>query len=173
MYWQELFQQTEMQICWRLCNNSEIHLWFRKVWSLVVSSQSSFYVKEHVKTTKKDKTRFFFAKMMNLVHNKQLLLNVPFESSEHRKKKLCVDNKVQVTIGDVYCLTCRNEKCVLISTKKATSFYVSKKCNACCHVLNIPCKDQNRQYCCLAKMVDIVLQERLVATTKKKINLQF
>ena len=32
------------RIYWRLCNNSEIHLWLWKVWSLVVSSQSSFYV---------------------------------------------------------------------------------------------------------------------------------
>ena len=46
------------------------------------------------------------------------------------------------TIGDVYCPTCRNEKCVYISTNKTTSFYDCKKCKACCHVLNIPFKDQ-------------------------------
>ena len=40
--WQVLFQQREMRISWRLCNNSEIHLWLWKVWSLVVCSQSSF-----------------------------------------------------------------------------------------------------------------------------------
>ena len=42
--WQVLFQQREMRISWRLGNNSEIHLWLWKVWSLVVFSQSSFYV---------------------------------------------------------------------------------------------------------------------------------
>ena len=48
----------------------------------------------------------------------------------------------QEVIGDVYCPTCRNEKCVYISTNKTTSFYDCKKCKACCHVLNIPFKDQ-------------------------------
>ena len=55
---------------------------------------------------------------------------------------MCVDNKVRETIGDVYCPKCRNEKCVYLSTNKATSFYDCEKCKACCHVLNIPFKDQ-------------------------------
>ena len=46
------------------------------------------------------------------------------------------------TIGDVYCPTCRNEKCVYVSTNKTTSFDDCKKCKACCHVLNTPFKDQ-------------------------------
>ena len=50
-----------------------------------------FTLKEHVKTTKTDKTRFFFAK--NMVPNKQLLLNVPFPSTKYGKKELCVDDK--------------------------------------------------------------------------------
>ena len=77
-----------------------------------------------------------------MVPNKQLLLNVPFQSSIYRKKELCVDDKVRETIGDVYCPTCRNEKCVYISTNKTTSFYDCTKCKACCNVLNIPFKDQ-------------------------------
>ena len=79
---------------------------------------------------------------MNLAPNKQLLLNVTFQSTKYRKKELCVDNKVPETIGDVYCPTCRNEKCVYISTKKTTSFYDCKKSKACCNVLNNPFKDQ-------------------------------
>ena len=79
---------------------------------------------------------------MNLVTNKQLLLNGPFQSTKYRKKELCVDNKVRESIGDVYCPTCRKEKCVHISTNKTASFYDCKKCKACCHVLNIPSKDQ-------------------------------
>ena len=77
-----------------------------------------------------------------MLPDKQLLLNVPFQSTRDREKELCVDNKIQETIGDVYCPTCRNEKCVYISTNKTTSFYDRKKCKACCHVLNIPFKDQ-------------------------------
>ena len=77
---------------------------------------------------------------MNLVPNKQLLLKVPFQWTKYRKKELCVVNIK--TIGDVYCPTCRNEKCVYNSTNETTSFYDCKKCKACCHVLNIPFKDQ-------------------------------
>ena len=63
---------------------------------------------------------------MNLVPSKQLLLNVPFQSTKYRKKELCVDNKVQETTGDVYCPPYRNEKCVYISTNKTTSSYDCK-----------------------------------------------
>ena len=100
-------------------------------------------LQEHVKTTKTDKTRFSFAKKRRTWYpNKQLLPNVPFQSTKYRKKELCVGNKVRETIGDVYCPTCRNVKCVHISTKEMTSFYYCKKCKVCCHVLNIPLKDQ-------------------------------
>ena len=80
--------------------------------------------------------------MMNLVPNKQLLLNVPFQSTKYRKKELCVDNKARESVGDVYSPTCRNEKCVYVSTNKTTSFYDCEKCKTCCNVLNIPFKDQ-------------------------------
>ena len=54
---------------------------------------------------------------MTLVPKKQLLLNVPFQSVKYRKKELSVDNKVQESIGDVHCPTCRNEKCVHFNQK--------------------------------------------------------
>ena len=75
-----------------------------------------------------------------MVHDKQVLFDVPFQSTKFGKKELCVDNIK--TIGDVYFPTWRNEKCVFISTNKTTSFYDTKKCKVCCHVLNIPFKDQ-------------------------------
>ena len=77
-----------------------------------------------------------------MVPDKQVLLNVPFQSTKFGKKELCVDNIK--TIGDVYCPTCRNEKYVYTSTNKTTSFYDCKKCKACCHVLNIPFRDQKQ-----------------------------
>ena len=77
-----------------------------------------------------------------MLSDKQLFPNAPFQSTKYRKKELCVENKVRETIGDVYCPTCRNEKCVYLSTNKITSFYDCKKCKACCNVLNIPFKDQ-------------------------------
>ena len=60
----------------------------------------------------------------------------------YRKEELCVDKKVQETVRFVYCPTRGNQKCVYISTNKATSFYDCKKCKACCHVLNVPFKYQ-------------------------------
>ena len=77
-----------------------------------------------------------------MLHDKQLFKKVLIQSTKYKKKELCVDNKVREIIGDVYCPTCRNEKCVYLSTKNTTSFYDCKKCKACCHVLNIPFKDQ-------------------------------
>ena len=77
-----------------------------------------------------------------MLHDKRLFNKVPFQSTKYRKKELCVDHKVREIIGDVYCPTCRKEKCVYLSTNKTTSFYDCKKCKACCHVLNIPLKDQ-------------------------------
>ena len=52
--WQNLSQQREMRTNWWLCDNSEIHLWLWKVWSLVVCSQSSFHV---TRACKDDKNR--------------------------------------------------------------------------------------------------------------------
>ena len=77
-----------------------------------------------------------------MLPDKQLFIIVPFQSTKYRKIELRVDNKVQKTIGDVFCPGCRNEKCVYISTNKTTSFYDCKKCKACCHVLNILFKVQ-------------------------------
>ena len=91
--------------------------------SFVVCSQSSFFV---TRARRDDKNRqnslFLCLKKMNLTPNKQLLVNAPLQSTKYRRKELCVDNKVRETIGDVYCPTCRDEKCVYISTNKMISF---------------------------------------------------
>ena len=77
-----------------------------------------------------------------MLPGKQFFNNVPFQSTKYGKRELCVDNKVRETIGDVFCPTCRNEKCDYLSTNETTSFYDCKKGKACCHVLNIPFRDQ-------------------------------
>ena len=82
-----------------------------------------FTLQEQVKTTKTDKTRFFFAKKD--VTRQTIFTNCPFQSSIYRKKEMYVDNKVRETIGDVYCPT--RPKCVYISTNKTTSFYDCSK----------------------------------------------
>ena len=55
---------------------------------------------------------------------------------------MCVDNKLQKTIWDMYYPTCRYEKRVYISTEKTTSFFDCKKWNFCCNVSSIPFMDQ-------------------------------
>ena len=96
--------------------------------------------------------------MMNLVPNKQLLLNAPFESTKYRKKDLCVDNIK--TIGDVYCPICRNEKCVYISTNKMNSFYDCTRCKAAATFSVFLLRAKNRQLCCLAVTVHIFYSSR-------------
>ena len=113
------------------CDNCGAWLFVHKV---------PFKIQEHVKTTKTDKRRFSLLKKM--LHDKQLFNKVPFQSTNYRKKEFCVENKVRETIGDVYCPTYRNEKCVYLSINETTSFYDCKKCKACCNVLNIPFRDQ-------------------------------
>ena len=110
---------------------------------------------------------------MNLVPNEQLLLNVPFQSTKYRKKDLCVEKKVRETIGDVYCPTCRNEKCVYISTKKTTNSYDSKNAKPAATFLVFLLRTKNQQLGCLALMEHIVLPERRVVITKKKNHLHF
>ena len=172
--WQVLFQQREMRIYWRLCNNSAIHLCLWKVWSLVVCSQSSFYVTRARKDdTNRQNTLFLCQEKMNLVPNKQLLLIVPFQSTKYRQKELCVDNKVQETIGDVYCLTCRNKKCVYISANKTTSFYDCKNATLAATSWRFLLRTRNRQLYCSAGTVHIFLQKRRVVTRKRKNHLHF
>ena len=84
-----------------------------------------------------------------------------------------VDNKARESVGDVYCPTCRNEKCVYISTNKTISFFDCKNSQACCKDLKIHLEIKNRQLCRLAVAVHIVLQGRRVATTEKKSHLHF
>ena len=75
---------------------------------------------------------------MNLLPDKQTFFNVPFQSTKNKKKEFCVDDIVQKNIADVYCPTCRNEKCIYLSTNETSSFYDRKKCKTCSHVLIIP-----------------------------------
>ena len=98
-----------------------------------------FKLQEYVKTKKKQ-TKHVFSLLKKSLPDKQIFINVPFQSTKYGKKELCVDNKVREIIGDVYCPTC--PKCVYLSTNKTTSLYDCKKCKACYHVLNIPFRDQ-------------------------------
>ena len=77
-------------------------------------------------------------KGVHLLADKQLFVNVPFQSMG----RIVCGQKVEETIGDVYCPACRNEKCVDLSTNRTSSFYDCRKNKACSHVLNIHFKEQ-------------------------------
>ena len=99
-----------------------------------------FTLQEHVRRQKQTKHALFCEKRCYPTNNCSLMSH--FNQPNIEKKELSVDDKVRETIGDVYCPTCRNEKCVYISTSQTTIFYDCKKCKACCNVLNIPFKAQ-------------------------------
>ena len=68
----------EMRISCRLWYNSEMHSWLWKVWSLVICSQSSFYVKRARRDDKNRRKPFFLCyKNMNLLPDKYLFIKIP------------------------------------------------------------------------------------------------
>ena len=82
-----------------------------------------FTLQEHVKTTKQAKLAFPL--LRRILPDKQLLLNVPFQSTNYRRKEMCVDNIK--TIGDVHCPTCKIENIVEHSNRQIWSRFSLKK----------------------------------------------
>ena len=104
--------------------------------------KAPFTLQEHVKTTKTDKTRFFFARKRWTWYPTNNYYLMPLFNQPNMERKNCASTtRYERQGGDVYCPTCRNERCVYISTNETTSFYDCKKCKACCNVLNIPFRD--------------------------------
>ena len=73
----------------------------------------------------------------------------------------------------MYCPTCRNEKCVYISTKKRLVFTTVKSAKPAATFSNFLSRTRNLQFCCLTVMAHIVLQEKRVVTTKNINQLKF
>ena len=159
--WQILFHHTELRISWRLCNNSEIHSWLWKVWSLVKCSHGSFHVTKAGKDDENTLNNFFLCfKKMNLLPDKQLFVNVWVQSTKDRKKELCMDNKISGKTADVYFPSCRTKKCRYIPTNKTFSFYECKTCKDCCYVLLFHSRTNNQHICCLAVLADMVMSKK-------------
>ena len=160
-------QQREMRIYWWLCNNSEIHLWLWKVWSLVVCSQRFFYVTRGRKDDKKrQNTLFLCEKRCHPTNNCSLRSHF---NQPNLKRKNCVwttkckkllemctvqhvETKSMFTFQPIKRLVCTTVK----SAKPAATF--------CIFLLRI----KNQQLCCLAVMEHIALQERRVAIQEKE-----
>ena len=77
-----------------------------------------------------------------MLPDKQMFINVPFQSTKYGKKELCVTTKYEKLSEMCIVQHVEMKKFVYISTNKTTSFYDCKNCKTCCNVLNIPFKDQ-------------------------------
>ena len=173
--WQVLFQQREMRVSWRLCNISEIHLWLWTVWSLVVCSQSSFYVTRERKDDKNRQNTLFLCwkKRWSWYPTNNCYLMSFFNQTNMENKKcvwttkyrkpleMCGVQHVQMKSVSTFQPIERLVSTTAKSAKPAATFWI------------FLLRTKNRQLCCLAVMVHIVLQERRVAITKKKTHLHF
>ena len=167
--WQVLFQQRKMRISWWLCNNSEVHLCFWKVWSLVVCSKSYFHITRARKGEKTDKTQFFFArKIFTWYPTKNYYLMCYFNQPNIGRKicgwttkyerllEMCIVQHVEIKSVFTFLPIKRLVSTIVESAKPAATFWM------------FVFKTKNRQLCCLVVTVHIALQERRFATTKKK-----
>ena len=116
--------------------------WKNGAWLFV--HQILFMLQEHVKTTKTNRMRFFFARKRWTWYPTINYYLLSHFNQPNIDRKNCVWTTKYKTIRDVFCPICRNEKCVYVSAIKTTSSYDCTKCKACCKVLNIPFKDQKR-----------------------------
>ena len=133
-----------------------------------------FMLQVHVKTTKTDKSRFFFAKKRWIWHPTNNCCLMSHFYQPNIEGKICVRTTKHKRLL---------EKCVVqhVEMKSVFTFQpikrinsmTVKKCKAWSHVLIIPFKDQKPTFCCLAVMVHFVLQERQVVISKKKNHLHF
>ena len=80
-------------------------------------------------------------KKMNLVPNKQLLPNVPFQSTKYKRKNYVWTTKYK-SLLEMCIVQHVKMKNVYISTNETTSFYDCKKGKTSCYAFNIPFEDQ-------------------------------
>ena len=131
-------------------------------------------LQEHVKTTKTDKTRFFFARKRwtwyptnncySMSHfNQPNIERKNFVWITKYKRLLEMFIVQHVGTKNVFTLQLikRLVSTTVKSAKPAVTFWI------------FLLRTKNRQLCCLAVTVHIALQERRVATTKKKSHLHF
>ena len=88
--WQVLFQQRELRLPWRFSNNSEIQYGCGECRVQLFDHKVLFTLKEHVKTTKIDKTHFLFAvKLSIFLPDKEMFLNAHFNQAIVKKRFVC------------------------------------------------------------------------------------
>ena len=163
-----LSQQREMRIYWWLWNISEIHLWMWKVWSQVICSQSSFYVTRARKDDKNRQNTLFFARKIWIWYPKNNFYLLFRFNQTNIERKNCVWTTKYKILSEMCSVQHVEMKSVFTfqPIKRLLSTTV-KSAKPAAMFWKILLRTKNRQFCCLAVMVHIVLQDGRVATTKK------
>ena len=133
-----------------------------------------FMLQEHVKTTKTDKTRFFFArKRWNLYPTNNYYLMSHFKQPKMQRKncawttryewlsEMCIVQHVELKSVFTFQPIKRLVSTTVKSAKPGTSFWI------------FLLRTKNWQICCLTVTVHIALPEKRVAITKKDSHLHF
>ena len=147
------------------CGNGGAWLFVHKV---------PFMLQEHVMTTQKDKTRYLFGKKgwtWYPTNNCNLVFHFNQPNTERnnsvwpkmykRRLEMCIVQHVEMKSVFTFQPIKRLVSTTVRSVKPAAMFWI------------FLLRTKNRQLCCFAGMVHIVLQERRVATTRKKNHLHF
>ena len=133
-----------------------------------------FMLQEHVKTTKTDKTHFFFARkrwawyptnnyylMSHFNQPNMERKNCAWKTKYERLSEKCIVQHVEMKSVLTFQPIKRLVSTTVKSAKPAATFWI------------FFLRTRNRQFCCLVVTVHIVLPERRVAFTKKESHLHF
>ena len=132
-----------------------------------------FMLQEYVKTTKTDKTRFSSAKRWTWYRTNNCYLMFHFNKPNIERKncvwttkykrllEMCIVQHAEMKSVFTFQPKKRLVSTTVKSAKPAATFWI------------FLLSTKNRKLCCLVGMIHIVLQERRVATMKKKIHLVF
>ena len=101
-----------------------------------------FTLPEHVKTTKTDKTRFFFAKKRWTCYTTNNCSIKSHFNQPNIDRKNCVWTTKYERLLEMCIVPHVETKSVFTFQRMKRLVSTTKKCKACCHVLNIPFKDQ-------------------------------
>ena len=128
----------------------------------------------HVKTTKSNRTRFFFARKWWIWYpTNNYILRPPFNQQNIERKncvrttkyerlsEMCIVQHVEIKSVFTFQPTKRLFSTTVKSAKPAATFW------------KVLLRTKNRQLCCLVVTVHTVLQERRDSTRKKKSHLHF
>ena len=144
-----------------------------KCGALLFVHKVPFMLQEHVKTTKTDKARVFFVKKRSTWYRRNTCYLLFHFNHPNIERKKCVWTTKYKRLMEMCIVPHVETKSVYNSTNKTTSFYDCKKCNACCHVLNITFKDQKPTIMLVGGNGTVFFAKKSSRDYKKKNHLHF